>query len=135
MTDDGDRFSWNYKPKAQRLEPATLAPPLWTLTKNGHTATAHVKAIDGVGLELRFMIDGRAAAFAAIPRLAIAGAGGARQESRLYRARMVVNIIDVAASCCRQILPPLHRRSSGFGSPSRAQERAPAGANGYLRPR
>ena len=25
--------------------------------KNGHTAAAHVKAIDGVGLELRFMID------------------------------------------------------------------------------
>jgi hypothetical protein len=28
-----------------------------TLTKNGHSATAHVKAVDGVGLELRFMID------------------------------------------------------------------------------
>ena len=53
-----DRFSWNYKPKAQRLEPVMLAPPLWTLTKGTHTATAHVKAIDGVGLELRFMIDG-----------------------------------------------------------------------------
>ena len=56
MSED-DRFSWNYKPKAQGLEPVTLAPPLWTLTKNGHSATAHVKAIDGVGLELRFMID------------------------------------------------------------------------------
>jgi hypothetical protein len=52
-----DRFCWNYKPKAQRLEPVTLAAPLWMLTKNGHSATAHVKAIDGVGLELRFMID------------------------------------------------------------------------------
>jgi hypothetical protein len=30
---------------------------LWALTKNGHSATAHVKAIDGVGLELRFLID------------------------------------------------------------------------------
>ena len=57
--DEPDRFCWDYKkPKAQRLEPVTLAPPLWTLTKNGHTAEAHVKAIDGVGLELRFMIDG-----------------------------------------------------------------------------
>ena len=46
------------QPEAQRLEPVTLAPPLWTLTKNGHTATAHVRAIDGVGLELRFMIEG-----------------------------------------------------------------------------
>ena len=46
------------QPEAQRLEPVTLAPPLWTLTKNGHTATAHVRAIDGVGLELRFVIDG-----------------------------------------------------------------------------
>ncbi len=45
-----DRFSWHYKPNAQRLEPVTLAPPLWTLTKNGHTATAHVKAIDGIGV-------------------------------------------------------------------------------------
>ncbi len=58
MTDDRDRFCWDYKPPAQRLEPVTLAPPLWTLTKNGHTATAHVRAIDGVGLELRFVIDG-----------------------------------------------------------------------------
>ena len=53
-----DRLCWDYKkPKAQRLEPITLAPPLWTLTKNGQRATAHVKAIDGIGLELRFMID------------------------------------------------------------------------------
>jgi hypothetical protein len=40
------------------LEPVTPAPALWTLTKGTHSATAHVKAIDGVGLELRFMIDG-----------------------------------------------------------------------------
>jgi hypothetical protein len=53
-----DRLSWDYKPKSERLEPVTLAPPLWTLTKNGHHATAHVKAIDGVGLEFRFTIDG-----------------------------------------------------------------------------
>jgi hypothetical protein len=52
-----DRFSWDYKPKPQWLEPVTLAPPLWTLTKGTHTATAHVQAIDGVGLELRFTID------------------------------------------------------------------------------
>ena len=58
MTSWDDRLRWDYKkPEAQRLEPVTLAPPLWTLTKNGHTATAHVKAIDGIGLELRFMID------------------------------------------------------------------------------
>jgi hypothetical protein len=31
---------------------------LWTLTTNGHRATAHVKAIDGVDLQLRFSIDG-----------------------------------------------------------------------------
>ena len=48
MTTD-DRFSWNYKPKAQRLEPVTLTPPLWTLTKNGHSATAHAKAPVGHG--------------------------------------------------------------------------------------
>lgn len=53
-----DRFSWDYKPPAQRLEPVTLAPPLWTVTKGAHSATAHVKSIDGVGLELRFVIDG-----------------------------------------------------------------------------
>lgn len=53
-----DRFSWDYKPPAQRLEPVILAPPLWVLTKNGHTATARVKAIDGVGLELRYEWDG-----------------------------------------------------------------------------
>jgi hypothetical protein len=51
-----DRFCWDdKKPEAQRLEPVALASPLWTLTKKGHQATAHVKAIDGVGL--RFMID------------------------------------------------------------------------------
>ncbi len=37
---------------------STLAPPLWTLTKNGRTATAHVRAIPGIGRELRFLIDG-----------------------------------------------------------------------------
>jgi hypothetical protein len=52
-----DRYSWDYKPPAQRLEPVTLAPPLWTLTKNGHNAAAHVRSIDGVSLELRFTID------------------------------------------------------------------------------
>ena len=57
MTSD-DRFCWDYKkPEAQRLERVTLAPPLWTLTKAGHRASAHVKAIDGIGLELRFSID------------------------------------------------------------------------------
>ena len=49
VRDDDDRFSWNYKPPAQRLEPVTLAPPLWTLTKGSHSATAQVKSIDGVG--------------------------------------------------------------------------------------
>jgi hypothetical protein len=56
VTED-ERFCWDYKPPAQRLEPVTLAPPLWMLTKNGHAATARVKAIDGVGLELRFIVD------------------------------------------------------------------------------
>lgn len=53
-----DRFSWDYEPKPQRLEPVTLAPPLWTLTQGTHSASAHVKAIDGIGLELRFTING-----------------------------------------------------------------------------
>ena len=56
--DDRDRFCCDYKPKPQRLEPVILAPPQWTLTKGTHSATAHVKSIDGVGLELRFSIDG-----------------------------------------------------------------------------
>jgi len=31
---------------------------LWTLTKDGHTAEARARVIDGVGLELRFLWDG-----------------------------------------------------------------------------
>lgn len=42
---------------AQQLEP--VAPePLWTLRKDVHEASAHIRSIDGVGLELRFLIDG-----------------------------------------------------------------------------
>ena len=43
---------------SQRLEPVIPAPPLWVLKKGIHEASAHVRSIDGVGLELRFMIDG-----------------------------------------------------------------------------
>ncbi len=46
MTDDRDQFCWAYK------------PPLWTLRKDAHEAFAHVRSIDGIGLALRFMIDG-----------------------------------------------------------------------------
>jgi hypothetical protein len=55
---ESDLSVWNFKPKTQRLEPVTLAPPLWTLRKDVHESSAHVRSIDGAGLELRFMIDG-----------------------------------------------------------------------------
>jgi hypothetical protein len=45
-------------PPAQRLEPVTLGKPLWRLTKGGHTAEARVRAIDGIGLELRYEWNG-----------------------------------------------------------------------------
>jgi len=81
---NNDRSRWDYQARtAERLEPVTLAPPLWTLTKNGHTAAAHVKAIDGVGLELR--------ALAGFPRLAIPGAGGAGEAQR-FRCKGLVRI-------------------------------------------
>jgi hypothetical protein len=36
----------------------TLGEPLWALRKGEHTAETRVRAIDGIGLELRFTIDG-----------------------------------------------------------------------------
>jgi hypothetical protein len=40
------------------LDPVTLGEPLWTLQKDGHAAEARVLSIPGIGLELRFSIDG-----------------------------------------------------------------------------
>jgi hypothetical protein len=56
MTDNW--FSPGRVPPSQRLEPVTLGEPLWRLTKGGHTAEARVRAIDGIGLELRYEWDG-----------------------------------------------------------------------------
>jgi hypothetical protein len=86
--------SWDYKPQAQRLEPVTLAPPLWTLTKNGHTAAARVRAIDGVGLELRCGWDGDLRASQVFKSWdALGGGGGCEarrpQGARLEAARLV----------------------------------------------
>lgn len=35
-----------------------VGEPLWTLQKDGHSAEARVRSIPGIGLELRFTIDG-----------------------------------------------------------------------------
>jgi hypothetical protein len=40
------------------LDPVIVGEPLWTLQKDGHSAEARVRAIPGIGLELRFSIDG-----------------------------------------------------------------------------
>jgi hypothetical protein len=40
------------------LDPVMLGEPLWTLQKHGHSAEARVRSIPGIGLELRFSIDG-----------------------------------------------------------------------------
>jgi hypothetical protein len=40
------------------LDPVIVGEPLWTLRKDGHSAEARVRAIAGIGLELRFSIDG-----------------------------------------------------------------------------
>ena len=46
-----------YSPE-QRLEPVTLGEPLWISRKEHHTAEARVRSIPGIGLELRFSVDG-----------------------------------------------------------------------------
>lgn len=40
------------------VDPVIVGESLWTLRKDIHEASDHVRSIDGVGLELRFMIDG-----------------------------------------------------------------------------
>lgn len=40
------------------IDPAVAGELLWTLQNSGHPAEARVRAIPGVGLELRFTIDG-----------------------------------------------------------------------------
>ena len=42
----------------QGLEPVTLSESLWVLRKEHHTAEAGVRSVPGVGLELRFTING-----------------------------------------------------------------------------
>jgi hypothetical protein len=54
----GAQFSHDYVPPAQRLDPVIVGEPLWTLQKDGHSASAEVRAVHGIGLELRFSIDG-----------------------------------------------------------------------------
>lgn len=39
------------------LDPVMVGEPLWTLQKDSHSEEAHVRAIPGIGLELRFPID------------------------------------------------------------------------------
>jgi hypothetical protein len=39
------------------LDPVMVGEALWTLQKNGNVAKARVRAIHGVGLELRFSIN------------------------------------------------------------------------------
>jgi hypothetical protein len=64
------------------LEPVTLAQPLWTLAKGGHVAEARVRALDGIGLEFRFTIEG-ITLLAPIHGVGTAGAGGAGEARRL----------------------------------------------------
>jgi hypothetical protein len=40
------------------LDPVIVGEPLWTLQKDGHSAEARIRAIFGIGLELRFAING-----------------------------------------------------------------------------
>jgi hypothetical protein len=39
------------------LDPVMVGEPLWTLQKNDNVAEARVRAIHGVGLELRFSVN------------------------------------------------------------------------------
>jgi hypothetical protein len=40
------------------IQPTQDLGTLWTLTKDGHDARADVRAIEGVGFELRYLWDG-----------------------------------------------------------------------------
>jgi hypothetical protein len=40
------------------LDPVAAGELLWTLQKDKHTAEARVRRVEGVGLELRFTING-----------------------------------------------------------------------------
>lgn len=90
----GGAFGDGYVPQAQRLEPVTLGEPLWTVTKDAHSATAEVRAVHGIGLELRFSIDGQlyhSQVFRDWPSLEAA----AREEARRFRgARLVAGLSD-----------------------------------------
>lgn len=55
---DKNWWSHGHKTAAPRAEPVTIGQPLWQLSKDGHTAAALVRPIDGVGIELRFEWDG-----------------------------------------------------------------------------
>lgn len=58
MTRGDSWWSHEHRPATPRAEPVTLGQPLWRLSKEGHTAIALVRPIDGVGVELRFEWDG-----------------------------------------------------------------------------
>ncbi len=51
---------WSHAHRAAtpRLEPVTIGLPLWQLSKDGHSAAALVRPIEGIGVELRFEWDG-----------------------------------------------------------------------------
>jgi hypothetical protein len=52
-------WSPNHKPSNLAKEPpVTSAQPLWRLTKDGHSAEARVRPIEGIGLELRYEWNG-----------------------------------------------------------------------------
>jgi hypothetical protein len=55
---DSQWWSHAHHAPSTRAEPVTLGQPLWQLVKDGHTAAALVRPIDGVGLELRLEWDG-----------------------------------------------------------------------------
>jgi hypothetical protein len=62
------------------LDRVMLGEPLWTLQKDGHTAEARVRSIPGVGLELRFSVDGESARIAYTVVGAARALRGARNE-------------------------------------------------------
>jgi hypothetical protein len=73
------------------LDPAIVGEPLWTLRKDGHSAEARVRAIAGIGLELRFDRRG-VVLLAPFHRVGAAGAGGAG-EARGFRGERVAMTI------------------------------------------
>ena len=67
------------------LDPVLVGEPLWTLQKDGHSAEARVRAIAGIGLELRFSIVGTAGASCAGEARGLRREGLARAISERLR--------------------------------------------------